>query len=75
MAAALGDRGLVERVLGADQNAITARIGRPGYAPVPPGHIYQWDLAGRPSVLMVAERYGGRTRTACSTTAARSRRL
>lgn len=60
MAAALGDRALVERVLAADPDAITARIGKPGYAPVPPGHIYQWNLAaGGPSVLLVAAKYGG----------------
>src|SRR4029453_13397825 len=39
-----------------------ARIGHPGYAPVPPGHIYQWKLGGAgPSVLQVAAKYGGRT--------------
>ena len=60
MATALQDRALVERVLAADPGAITARIGKPGYAPVPPGHIYQWKLgdAGA-SVLLVAAKYGG----------------
>jgi Ankyrin repeats (many copies)/Ankyrin repeat len=59
MAAALGDRALVEHVLDTDPGAITARIGRPGYAPVPPGHIYQWKLEAS-SVLLVAARHGGR---------------
>lgn len=59
MAAALGDRALVERVLDADPGCITARIGQRGYAPVPPGHIYQWKLGGALSVLLVAEKYGG----------------
>jgi hypothetical protein len=60
MAAALGDCALVERVLAADPDAIRAQIGKPGYAPVPPGHIYQWKLpAAGPSVLLVAAKYGG----------------
>lgn len=59
MAAALGDRELVERALNEDPGSITARIGEPGYAPVPPGHIYHWKLKGGPSVLMVAAKDGG----------------
>jgi ankyrin repeat protein len=59
MAAALGDRALVERVLNADPGCITARIGQTGYAPVPPGHIYQWKLGAGLSVLLVAAKYGG----------------
>ena len=60
MATALQDRALVERVLDADPGAVTARIGKPGYAPVPPGHIYQWKLGDAgPSVLQVAAKYGG----------------
>jgi hypothetical protein len=59
MAAALGDRQLVERALGEDPGSIKARIGESGYAPVPPGHIYQWRLQGGPSVLMVAAKDGG----------------
>jgi ankyrin repeat protein len=58
MAAALGDEALVNRVLDADPGCITARIGRPGYAPVPPGHIYQWKLQAA-SVLLVAAKHGG----------------
>jgi len=59
MAAALGDRSLVERVLNADPGCLAARIGQPGYAPVPPGHIYQWKLGAGLSVLRVAAKYGG----------------
>ena len=61
MAAALGDPALVERALAENPAAISARIGHPGYAPVPPGHIYQWKLGDAgPSVLLVAAKYGGR---------------
>lgn len=60
MAAALGDRELVERALADDPDSIKAHIGEPGYAPVPPGHIYQWKLIGGPSVLTVAAKDGGR---------------
>ena len=61
MAAALGDTALVERALAENPAAISARIGHPGYAPVPPGHIYQWKLGGAgPSVLLVAAKHGGR---------------
>jgi hypothetical protein len=58
MAAALGDEALVNRVLDADPGCVTARIGRPGYAPVPPGHIYQWKLQAS-SPLLVAAKHGG----------------
>jgi ankyrin repeat protein len=57
MAVAQNDRGLVERVLAADPGSLTARIGQSGYAPVPPGHIYQWKLEAGPSVLRVAAKY------------------
>jgi hypothetical protein len=59
MAAVLGDEALANQVLDADPGCITARIGRPGYAPVPPGHIYQWNLQAA-SVLLVAAKHGGR---------------
>jgi len=58
MAAALGDEALVDRALESDPGCLTARIGRPGYAPVPPGHIYQWKLDAA-SVLLVAAKHGG----------------
>src|SRR5436190_1367879 len=58
MAAALGDTALVERALAENPAAISARIGHPGYAPVPPGHIYQWKLGNAgPSALLVAAKY------------------
>ena len=60
MAAALGDRTLVERVLDDDPGASRRASDEPGYAPVPPGHIYQWKLTGGPSVLLVAAKDGGR---------------
>jgi len=60
MAAVLGDEALVERALSANPGCLAARISRPGYAPVPPGHIYQWKLEAA-SVLLVAARHGGRT--------------
>jgi hypothetical protein len=59
MAAALGDESLVERAIHADPGCLSARVGRPGYAPVPPGHIYQWKLEAA-SPLLVAARHGGR---------------
>jgi hypothetical protein len=59
MAAALGDEALVERAVNADPGCLTARIGRPGYEPVPPGDIYQWRLEAA-SVLLVAAKHGGR---------------
>jgi ankyrin repeat protein len=60
MAAALGDRALVEQVLTADPESITARIGQAGYSPVPEkNHIYNWKLAKAPTVLLVAAKYGG----------------
>jgi ankyrin repeat protein len=58
MAAALGDRALVDRAIDEDPGCLAARIGQPGYPPVQPGHIYQWKLGG-PSVLMVAGEHGG----------------
>jgi len=57
MAAALDDRALVQRVIDADPACLTARIGQPGYSPVPPGHIYQWKLGANLSVLLVAAHY------------------
>jgi ankyrin repeat protein len=59
MAAALNDVELAERALNEDPGCISARIGEAGYAPVPPGHIYQWKLTGGPSVLTVAAKDGG----------------
>jgi ankyrin repeat protein len=44
MPARLGDVVLATRVLDSDPGAIAARINEPGYAPVPPFHIYCWTL-------------------------------
>ena len=44
MAARLGDVALATRLLDADPAAAAARINEPGYAPVPPMHIYCWTL-------------------------------
>ena len=44
MAARLGDAALAMRLLDADPAAAATRINEPGYAPVPPMHIYCWTL-------------------------------
>jgi ankyrin repeat protein len=44
MPARLGDVALATRLLDADPAAAAARINEPGYAPVPPLHIYCWTL-------------------------------
>jgi len=44
MAARLGDAALATRLLDADPACVSARIHEPGYAPVPPMHIYCWTL-------------------------------
>jgi ankyrin repeat protein len=44
MAAHLGDAALTLRLIDADPACVTARIHSPGYAPVPPMHIYCWTL-------------------------------
>jgi ankyrin repeat protein len=44
MAARLGDVKLATRLLDADPSCAAARINDPGYAPVPPMHIYCWTL-------------------------------
>jgi ankyrin repeat protein len=58
MAARLGDRALTERLLDADPAALAARIHQPGYAPVPPFHIYCWTLGFGLSAYDVARRFG-----------------
>jgi ankyrin repeat protein len=57
MAIALDDNALVHRVIDADPGSLSARIGHPGYPPVPPGHIYQWNLAVNLSPLLAAFRF------------------
>jgi ankyrin repeat protein len=44
MAARLGDAALASRLLDADADCAAARVNSPGYAPVPPMHIYCWSL-------------------------------
>jgi len=57
MAARLGDLALATRLLDADPACVSARIHEPGYAPVPPQHIYGWTL-GFGSPHDIASRYG-----------------
>ena len=58
MAARLGDVALATRLLDADPECASARIHEPGYAPVPPLHIYCWTLGFGRSPHDVATRYG-----------------
>jgi ankyrin repeat protein len=60
MPARLGDAALAARVLDADPHAVAARINEPGYAPVPPRHIYCWSLGFGLSPQDVALRFGHR---------------
>ena len=60
MPARLGDVALATRVLAADPQAIAARINEPGYAPVPPLHIYCWTLGFGLSAHDVALKFGHR---------------
>jgi ankyrin repeat protein len=56
----LGDVRLATRLLDSDPQAITARINEPGYAPVPPLHIYCWTLGFGLSPHDVALKFGHR---------------
>lgn len=60
MPARLGDLGLATRLLDADPEAVAARINEPGYAPVPPLHIYCWSLGFGLSPHDVARKFGHR---------------
>lgn len=60
MPARLGDIALAAQVLDADPQAITARINEPGYASVPPLHIYCWTLGFGLSAHDVALKFGHR---------------
>jgi ankyrin repeat protein len=60
MAARLGDADLARRLIAADPACVAARIHEPGYAPVPPLHIYCWTLGFGRSPHEVATRYGHR---------------
>jgi ankyrin repeat protein len=60
MPARLGDVALATRLLDADPAAAAARINEPGYAPVPPMHIYCWTLGFGLSPHDVALKFGHR---------------
>jgi ankyrin repeat protein len=57
MAAYLGDVALATRVLDADPDSVAARVNEPGYAPVPPLHIYCWTLGFGMSPHDVASKF------------------
>ncbi|MDA8016940.1 MAG: ankyrin repeat domain-containing protein [Thermoanaerobaculia bacterium] len=67
LAAALGDAELLERLAEEDPKYLEARLGSPGYAPVPPGNILDWKLGwwgeagGASSPRRIAEKRGHRT--------------
>lgn len=58
MAAYLGDVALATRILDADPECVAARVNEPGYAPVPPLHIYCWTLGFGMSPHDVAAKFG-----------------
>jgi ankyrin repeat protein len=58
MAARLGDMALATRLVDADPACVAARIHEPGYAPVPPLHIYCWTLGFGMSPHEVASKFG-----------------
>jgi hypothetical protein len=60
MPARLGDPALAARVVDRDPQALAARINEPGYAPVPPLHIYCWTLGFGLSPHDVARKFGHR---------------
>jgi len=60
MAARLGDVGLATRLLDADPTCLAARINEPGYAPVPPLHIYCWSIGFGLSPHDAALKFGHR---------------
>jgi len=70
MAACLGEIGIATRLLDADPDCVGARINEPGYAPVPPLHIYCWVLGFGLSPYEVALRF--RHPEVCDLLAARS---
>jgi ankyrin repeat protein len=60
MAARLGDVSLAAGLLDTDPSCASARINEPGYAPVPPLHIYCWSLGFGLSPHEVAKKFGHR---------------
>jgi ankyrin repeat protein len=57
MAARLGDLALAARLVASDPACVAARIHEPGYAPVPPLHIYCWTLGFGRSPHDIARRF------------------
>ena len=60
MPARLGDVALATQLLDGDPQAVAARVNEPGYAPVPPLHIYCWTLGFGLSPHDVALKFGHR---------------
>jgi ankyrin repeat protein len=60
MAARLGDVALATRLLETDPASVAARINAPGYAPVPPMHIYCWTIGFGMSAHDVALKFNHR---------------
>ncbi len=60
MAARLGDVALAGHLLDTDPSCVAARINEPGYAPVPPFHIYCWTIGFGKSPHDVASQFGHR---------------
>ena len=60
MAARLGDVALATRLVDADPSCLAARIHEPGYAPVPPLHIYCWTIGFGLSPHDAALKFGHR---------------
>ena len=60
MAARLGDLELATRLVDADPACLAARIHEPGYAPVPPLHIYCWTIGFGLSPHDTALKFGHR---------------
>lgn len=59
LAVALGDRGLVDRVLEREPEALATKIGScPHTSGAPGGHIYTWRLRGAATPLGVARAFG-----------------
>jgi ankyrin repeat protein len=60
MAARFGDVDLARHIINENPSAVGARINEPGYAPVPPSHIYCWTLGFGLSPHDVALKFGHR---------------
>lgn len=58
MAARLGDVALATRLIDEQPDCVAARVGAPGYPPVPHLSIYIWTLGSGSSPLSVASRFG-----------------